>query len=676
MRVRSVSSLRLREIVLTALCALPALLAPSGAFAQDWVLETAEGASSNVGAYCSLELDAFGNPHVAHQDGTTSDLKYSRKIGGLWAFETADGSASSVGIDCSLELDSSGNPHVCYYEAGAITDLRYARKSAGVWTREVASASANDVGRYASLALDVLGNPHVSYQDATLGDLKYARRVGGAWTIETADGSATDVGSFTSLALDASGNPHVSYYDNTQDNLKYARKSGGIWTIEVADASPNNVGLFTSLALDASGNPHVTYNDATTNGLKYARKSGGAWIIETADGSSASQGEYTSLALDALGNLHVSYRDATNSDLMYARKIAGVWTTEPVDVSANSIGWYSSLALDALGNAHITHQDAAPFDLKYAFIPGLLVGAPASGVTWAVGSSQLVSWSYTGGLGTGTSDVLLSVDGGRTFEMIRDNARDSYATIRVPHAPTRFAQIKIVQSSPFVTGYSDSFFTIDATIALNKFEGRIVGGSEADAEAEVPAVGAARAVRLTWETTPGREAGIRYRVERASGAGELAVFEPLHIEPLDANEYLDSAMDAFAGAGAFAPRDTRYRLVAINGLGEEHALGTTSVGGTLSEERDLAVLPNTTRTGDVEIRFRVATERLAIEAAIFDTSGRRVRTLSAGGLEPGVHTARWDGRNDGGESVAPGVYFARLVWGGVARASERITVVR
>jgi subtilisin-like proprotein convertase family protein len=676
MRVCPVPSPRLCEVVLLAFFTLPTLLGSSDAFAQDWVLETAEGATSNVGAYCSLELDAFGNPHVAHQDGTTSDLKYSRKIGGLWAFETADGSASNVGVDCSLELDSSGNPHVCYYEGGAITDLRYARKSAGVWTREVAAASANDVGRFISLALDASNNPHVSYQDVTAGDLKYARKTGGAWTIETADASVSDVGWFTSLGLDVSGNPHVSYFDNTSDNLKYARKSGGVWTIETVDGATSQVGSFTSLVLDGSGNPHVSYLDATNNDLKYARKSGGVWVIETADGSSAFQGDYNSLALDALGNPHVSYRDGTNTDLMYARKVAGMWTTEVVDASANSVGWFSSLALDALGNAHVAHQDAGPFDLKYAFIPGVLVDAPGTGATWAVGSSQTISWSYTGGLGSGTVDVLLSVDGGRTFEMIRDNARDAYATVRVPHAPTRFAQIKIVQSSPFVVGYSDSFFTIDATIALNKFEARVVGGAGADAKSQDPAFVAARAVMLAWETTPGREAGIRYRVERASGANESAVFERLHAEPLDVNEYLDGALDVWPSGGGLTISDTRYRLIAVNGLDEEFALGTASVGAALSEERDLAALPNTTRTGDTEIRFRVATERLAIDVTVFDASGRRVRMLAAGGLAPGIHSVRWDGRDDRGETVAPGVYFARLAWAGVARASERIIVVR
>jgi flagellar hook assembly protein FlgD len=45
-------------------------------------------------------------------------------------------------------------------------------------------------------------------------------------------------------------------------------------------------------------------------------------------------------------------------------------------------------------------------------------------------------------------------------------------------------------------------------------------------------------------------------------------------------------------------------------------------------------------------------------------------------MPPGVQSAAWDGRNESGEQVAPGTYFARLSWGGTLRATERLTIVR
>jgi hypothetical protein len=50
-----------------------------------------------------------------------------------------------------------------------------------------------------------------------------------------------------------------------------------------------------------------------------------------------------------------------------------------------------------------------------------------------------------------------------------------------------------------------------------------------------------------------------------------------------------------------------------------------------------------------------------VELAVFDVSGRLVRTLVAlDAHESGLHTAHWDGTDESGVGVAAGVYFARL----------------
>jgi hypothetical protein len=49
-----------------------------------------------------------------------------------------------------------------------------------------------------------------------------------------------------------------------------------------------------------------------------------------------------------------------------------------------------------------------------------------------------------------------------------------------------------------------------------------------------------------------------------------------------------------------------------------------------------------------------------IDLSIFDVSGRRVATVVRGPVEGGRHAVAWDGRTDGGERAASGVYFARL----------------
>lgn len=49
-----------------------------------------------------------------------------------------------------------------------------------------------------------------------------------------------------------------------------------------------------------------------------------------------------------------------------------------------------------------------------------------------------------------------------------------------------------------------------------------------------------------------------------------------------------------------------------------------------------------------------------VELVLFDAAGRRVRTLVRGMVAPGRHEIVWDGRQDAGEALPSGVYFARL----------------
>ena len=76
----------------------------------------------------------------------------------------------------------------------------------------------------------------------------------------------------------------------------------------------------------------------------------------------------------------------------------------------------------------------------------------------------------------------------------------------------------------------------------------------------------------------------------------------------------------------------------------------------------LRVSPNpfTTRT---EIRYRVV-DGSALELAVYDVAGRRIRLLTSRAQNPGDHTLVWDGTDSSGQHAASGVYFCRLTTGG------------
>ena len=69
------------------------------------------------------------------------------------------------------------------------------------------------------------------------------------------------------------------------------------------------------------------------------------------------------------------------------------------------------------------------------------------------------------------------------------------------------------------------------------------------------------------------------------------------------------------------------------------------------------------------IRFELF-RRSNADLAIYDVTGRRIRTIQTGISPAGRHLLTWDGRNDGGSRVADGTYFVRL------RANGRIETER
>ncbi|MFN0150176.1 MAG: FlgD immunoglobulin-like domain containing protein [bacterium] len=645
MRTAPRLSSRMFTFVLIAVLTAPQVLRASiEAHAQSFFVNERAGTATNTqGSFSSLVLDAQGTPHVSYNDGTVGNLEYGRRQGGAWTFETADGSAAVVGQHTSMFVSASGLVRISYYDA-TNGDLKLATKSASSWSAFTLDGSSGDVGQHTSIG-EKLGSYHVSYYDVTNGDLKYADFNG----VQIA-ASIDNVGQYSSLALDAQNFAHIACLDASNENLVYLRRVQFAWLREAADASAQAVGYYSSLVLDAQGNPHVSYHNNSTLDLQYARKSGGAWIIEIADGSANNTGHYCSLELDAQGNPCISHLNLTTNDLLYTRKSGGVWTTVTADGSANSVGHYSSLDLDAHGNPHVSYLDNTTGDLMYANA-AVRVVAPNTGVTWAVGSMQNIAWA-----GVGPVDILVSADGGSTFERRETGVTTSPWAFRVPHVPTRFAKIRIERASPLSASESEAFFTIDGTIALAKFE------ANRDAMSD--------ATRLTWETSPGPEADIRYRVERASS--DAGAFASLHSDLLDRGEFVDIA----PAAGA------RYRLVAVNGLGDDYVLGETSVASDLAEGRRLAVSPNPAPGGNAGITFRVpydpdnGASGAAIDLSVYDVSGRRVRALASGVYAAGVRTLQWDGQDDAGRSVAAGLYFLRLSSPARIEATERVVVVR
>jgi hypothetical protein len=219
----------------------------------------------------------------------------------------------------------------------------------------------------------------------------------------------------------------------------------------------------------------------------------------------------------------------------------------------------------------------------------------------------------------------------------------------VPHTPTKFARVRILPADLSVLGEaaSDSLFTIQTSVELLAL-----------LAAPAPQGG----VLISWQTDPGPADLSGYRLE-ASAAGS----SPWRTVVALTRE--SSVVDPEGGTG------TRYRLFAVNGLGEELLLGETAIG----RQAMLRAWPLPYRGGPLQVDFAAAGAPGGggawTEVALYDIQGKLVKRLVSETHDQGTHTVTWDGRDADGRDVPAGIYFIRAASGGQS-ATLRVCVLQ
>lgn len=113
-------------------------------------------------------------------------------------------------------------------------------------------------------------------------------------------------------------------------------------------------------------------------------------------------------------------------------------------------------------------------------------------------------------------------------------------------------------------------------------------------------------------------------------------------------------------------RQHRFRLVV-----GDHAFLDDVQAGRLDPPHGvwLGVPYPTPSRGATSVAFAIPGETHA-RLGVFDVQGRRVRELESRVIDPGRYTATWDGDDDAGRRVAPGVYFVVLRAGSATRVAK------
>lgn len=141
------------------------------------------------------------------------------------------------------------------------------------------------------------------------------------------------------------------------------------------------------------------------------------------------------------------------------------------------------------------------------------------------------------------------------------------------------------------------------------------------------------------------------------------------IEPASPGEYEDTSV---------WPETTFwYQLKAVLSDGSEDVVGSALAQATTGGKLVARLYPASPNpfTGSTQVRFDVPDPVGPVNLAIYDVTGRLVKTLIRTPMDRGRHTVEWDGTDDAGHRTSSGVYFMRFEAGRETK-SGKITLTR
>lgn len=427
------------------------------------------------------------------------------------------------------------------------------------------------------------------------------------------------------IDADATGGMVVSWHDPTAFDLlrvQHLSNTGGIaygWAAagETLATHPSGIDLYPAVVYDDDGGAIGVFRNYNMLATNRVRRDGG-------------HGRYRPALFTALN-------DVPNDQ---GGRLALYWRASEIDtVPANPVGsymlWRRMPPIAAQARLERGARALAAGESPEAAGPGairVLSGAPVTAYWEYLGSTPARGWAGYGATISTNSDMF------------------AFAT----WFPWEAFMLETVSPSGAVlaTSLPDSGFSMDNRSPAYP--------------AAFAAVRAGGATHLSWQ--PNAEPDLRdYRLHRGTSVDFV---------PSDANLVAaptGTSYDDVAAPGFF------YKLAATDVHGNSSHFALVTPAQTLDAPPPAAaelafapVAPNPAREL-ATLAFALPTAGPA-QLAVYDAQGRRVRTLLDGARPAGRQAVAWDLRDDGGRTLAPGLYLARLVTPAGTRV-QRLAIV-
>ena len=341
------------------------------------------GQPTVAGVNPQVEIDSSGNALAVWEQGSPSQIYYSRSMTGLdWSLaSTIPGQPSSAGANPQLAFDGSDNAFAVWSQ-GSPAQIYYSRFTAGLdWSLATTVPGQNP--------LNAGANPSIASNDSgvavavwTQGGNVYTARYSSGWS-NAASLSGSETSPFLpKLAVDQSGNALAVWraFDGSFINqIYYARYTvgSGVWSASVKfPGQPGNDGNGPQIAFDSSGNAIAVWyqNDGSNYQIYYARYTAvsGTWSnAAKISGQPGNFGSSPQVVFDSSDNALVVWfqSDGIRAQIYYARYTAGtsMWSNAakiPGQILQNA--YDPKVAVDSAGNAVVVWFQSNPAQIYFA----------------------------------------------------------------------------------------------------------------------------------------------------------------------------------------------------------------------------------------------------------------------------------------------------------------------